>query len=465
MDDNIRIIVVDDEDSIRRRCVRLLSRQGYEVVGAADSQAALNLTRTKAFDLMLVDIRMPGMDGIELMSVAKAEDPSVEAIMMTGYASVDTAVKAIKLGAYDYLAKPFDTEELLHIVGNLADKVYSRREIKKLRSALEEKRGLPALVGDSPEMQAVRSFIQKVARVDCNILVHGESGTGKGLLAQLVHLHSHRADQPFMVADCAALAPSVLESELFGHVKGAFTGAGSDRAGYFESARGGTLFLDEIGELPLDSQARLLRAVQEQTITRVGDTRPIKVDVRIIAATNRDLAQMVDQGAFRQDLFFRLNVINCAMPPLREHPEDIPALIDHFLGYYAARLNLPGIPPGVRACLQTRLNHDWPGNVREVENAVQRCLVLGVEALALPAIGAGPGPDGGIIIRADPDSGLDYQELLNQVVSEFSRHYLEQLLARHQGNVTRVAEAMGMRRTSVQRLMKRHGVDPEPYRS
>jgi DNA-binding NtrC family response regulator len=464
MDDSIRIIVVDDEDSIRRRCVRLLSRQGYEVIGAADSQAALNLTRTKPFDLMLVDIRMPGLDGIELMSLVKADDPSVEAIVMTGYASVDTAVKAIKQGAYDYLAKPFDTDELLHIVGNLAEKIYSQREIRKLRSALEEKRSLPALVGDSPAMEGVKRFIQKVARVDCNILAYGESGTGKGLLAHLVHLHSDRADKPFMVADCAALAPSVFESELFGHVKGAFTGAHSDRAGYFESARGGTLFLDEIGELSLDSQARLLRAVQEQTITRVGDTRPIKVDVRLIAATNRDLAEMVEQGTFRQDLFFRLNVINCTMPPLREHPEDIPAMLDHFLGLYAARLNLPGIPDGARECLKTRLNHHWPGNVRELENAVQRCLILGVEEMALPEPGSGGPGDGAIVIKADPNSPLTYQALADHVVGEFSRQYLQHMLAEHKGNITRMAQAMGMRRTSLQRLIKRHGVDPEPFR-
>jgi DNA-binding NtrC family response regulator len=465
LEESLRIIVVDDEGSIRRRCVQLLTRQGYEVVGAADSQAALRLMETESFDLLLVDIRMPGLDGLELMALAKERSPELEAIVMTGYASVDTAVKAIKQGAYDYLAKPFDTDELLHIVGNLSDKVHARREIRELRAALNQKRGVPRLVGDSEAIRAVRGFVEKVATVDCNILVHGESGTGKGLAARMVHAHSHRAGQPFVVADCSALAPSVVESELFGHVKGAFTGAHQARTGYFESAHGGTLFLDEIGDLPWDAQARLLRAVQEQTITRVGDTKPIRVDVRIIAATNRDLAAMVRKGAFRHDLYFRLNVINCEMPALRDHPEDVPALLDHFLELYTARLNLPRVPPGARERLQKSLGRDWPGNVRELENAVQRFLVLGTQEAASPSGPAGQRGRAAITVEADPDSDRGYQQLVAQVVADFSRRYLERLLAEHQGNVTRMAEAMGMRRTSVQRLIRRYQVDPAPFRA
>lgn len=464
MEEPLRIIVVDDEDSVRRRCVKLLSKQGYLVIGASDSKAALKLMETSKFDLMLVDIRMPGMDGIELMDRVKAKDPIMDVIVMTGYASIDTAVRAIKKGAYDYLAKPFDSEELLHIVDNVEEKIKAQWEIKKLRSELEMRQARPALVGKSPCIDNVNRFIEKVATVDCNILIVGESGTGKGLLADLIHRNSERADMPFVVADCASLAPTVLENELFGHVKGAYTGAFSQRKGYFETAEGGTLFLDEIGELPLKLQARLLRAVQDQTIIKIGDTRPVKVDVRLIAATNRDLEEMVAEGSFRQDLLYRLQVISFRMPPLREHPEDIPILIDHFLKYYAARLKLPKVPEEAVRYLDSLRNYAWPGNVRELENTVQRALIIGHE---WPDMGSNeqeaPRRDA-IQVWADPDSGLGYQELVRKVVSDFSHKYLERMLRLHQGNITRMAKALGMRRTSAQRLVKRYGLEPGRFR-
>ena len=466
MNETIRIIVVDDEDSIRRRCVRLLSNQGYEVVGASDSQGALKLIQSDHFDLMLVDIRMPGMDGLELMQRIKARHPALETVVMTAYASVDTAVKAIKLGAYDYLAKPFDTEELIHLIGNLVDKIRSQREIKELRTKLERQRELPLLVGDSPAMQEVKRIVEKVAKVDCLVSIQGESGTGKGLLANMIHLNSDRAELPFVITDCASLSPSVLESELFGHVKGSFTGANSDRKGYFETAQGGTLFLDEIGEMPLELQAKLLRAVQDQTITRIGESSPKKVDVRIITATNRDLEAMVKDRKFRHDLYYRINVISIRMPPLREHLEDVPLLFEHFLNYYAARLKLNRVPQGAYQALEeVEPGYPWPGNVRELENLVQRALVLG---------GGGPpqaSPPGGepagdtIEVKVQLKPGLGYNELTQEAVSCFSRQYLEWLLKEKKGNISQAARAIGMRRTSVQRIIKRYGVDPKKFRS
>lgn len=464
MEEPLSIIVVDDEDSMRRRCVKLLSRQGYQVVGASESKAALELMQAKQFDVILVDIRMPGMDGIELMEKVKKRDPSLDAIVMTGYASINTAVKSIKKGAYDYLAKPFDSEKLLHVVDNLKEKRRAQQEISKLRSELEMQRDRPTVVGTPQFIDRVYRFIEKVASVDCNLLILGESGTGKGLLAKLIHYNSERAECPFVVADCAALAPSVLEDELFGHVKGAFTDAYASRRGYFETAESGTLFLDEIGELPLKLQARLLRAVQDQTIIKIGDTKPVKVDVRLLAATNRDLEAMVAEGSFRKDLLYRLNVISFRMPPLREHPEDISVLIDHFLKYYAARLNLPRVSKEAVEYLRSYKNYDWPGNVRELENAVQRALVIGHERPG-PDISAGPaaGQDA-IELSVDPNSDLGYQDLVRSVVSDFSRQYLERLLCKNQGNITHMSHDLGMRRTSAQRLVKRHGLDPKKYR-
>ena len=466
MNETIRIIVVDDEDSIRRRCVRLLSNQGYEVVGASDSQGALKLVQSDHFDLMLVDIRMPGMDGLELMQRIKARHPALETVVMTAYASVDTAVKAIKLGAYDYLAKPFDTEELIHLIGNLVDKIRSQREIKELRTKLERQRDLPLLVGDSPAMQEVKRIAEKVAKVDCLVSIQGESGTGKGLLANMIHLNSDRAERPFVITDCASLSPSVLESELFGHVKGSFTGANSDRKGYFETAQGGTLFLDEIGEMPLELQAKLLRAVQDQTITRIGESSPKKVDVRIITATNRDLEAMVKDRKFRHDLYYRINVISIRMPPLREHLEDVPLLFEHFLNYYAARLKLNRVPPGAcQALEEVEPGYPWPGNVRELENLVQRALVLGDGGppQASPPGGEPAGDAIEVKVRLKP--GLGYNELTQEAVSSFSRQYLEWLLKEKKGNISQAARAIGMRRTSVQRIIKRYGVDPKKFRS
>ena len=305
MTHNFRILVVDDENSIRKRCVRLLSRQGYHVIGASSSSAALALIKKEGawFDLLLVDIRMPGMDGIELMEKVKAQKQSVEVIIMTGYATVETAVKAMKNGAYDYLSKPFEMDELLHLVKKVVEIRSLQQEIKELKTQLKGSREQPLVFGNSEAMNRVMRFIEKVAPVDCNILIQGESGTGKGLAAKAIHVRSSREDQPFVVADCAALSGSLLESELFGHVKGAFTGTHLDRKGYFEKADRGTLLLDEISEVPLDLQGKLLRAVQEQSVVKVGSAEPLHVNTRIIAATNRRLEELVGNAGSGKTCF------------------------------------------------------------------------------------------------------------------------------------------------------------------
>ena len=468
MTHNFRVLVVDDEDSIRKRCVRLLSRQGYQVIGVSSASAALALTEKKGawFDLLLVDIRMSGMDGIALMEKVKAQRPAVEVIIMTGYATVETAVKAMKNGAYDYLSKPFEMDELLHLVKKVVEIKSLQQEIKELKNQLKDSREQPLVFGNSQIMNRVMRFIEKVAPIDCNILIQGESGTGKGLTAKAIHDNSRRENRPFVVADCAALSGSILESELFGHVKGAFTGAHLERKGYFEKAHGGTLLLDEISEVPLDLQGKLLRAVQEQSIVKVGSAEPLLVNTRIIAATNRHLEDLVRERKFREDLYYRLNVVTLTMPALRDRREDIPLLAKHFLKWYTARLNLDQVtlPNEILTMMTT---YDWPGNVRELENAVQRAVVL-AENGVISISDIFPSRTGKALGPSDPSNPLPqasgFQDMRRQVVRNFTRQYLTHKLTDHNGNITEAAKAMGMRRTSLQRLIRQNGLSGREFK-
>ncbi len=469
MTHNFKVLVVDDEDSIRKRCVRLLSRQGYHVIGASSASAAWRLIGKEGawFDLLLVDIRMPGMDGIQLMEKVKAQRPGIEVIIMTGYATVETAVKAMKNGAYDYLSKPFEMEELLHLVKKVVEIKSLQQEIKELKNQLKDSREQPLVFGNSLAMNQVMRFIEKVAPVDCNVLIQGESGTGKGLAAKAIHARSRRKDRPFVVADCAALSGTILESELFGHVKGAFTGAHLDRKGYFEKADQGTLLLDEISEVPLDLQGKLLRAVQEQSVVKVGSARTLRINARIIAATNRRLEELVAQRKFREDLFYRLNVVTLTMPALRDRREDIPLLAKHFLSWYTARLNLDQItlPDHILAKMT---DYDWPGNVRELENALQRAVVMAENGVISTEdiFPSKPGKETGVL---DPsgsfDEDLSFQEMRRQVVLDFTRQYLSRKLTDFNGNITQAANAMGIRRTSLQRLIRQSGLHSREFRS
>jgi two-component system response regulator HydG len=372
-----RVLVVDDEPTLLRAMEALLRRKGHEVVGLDSSIAATQRLAQEDFDVALFDIKMPQLSGLELLSAVKHRRPEVEVIMMTGHATVETALAAVRAGAYDYLTKPFeDVEVVARAVAKAAERKRLFDRNRQLESALREREGTPAegLVGNAAPMREVTRMVEAVAYSATTVLITGESGTGKELVARALHARSPRRGHPFVALNCGALTETLLESELFGHVKGAFTGAQRDQRGLFDAADGGTIFLDEIGDIPLSTQVRLLRVLQEGEIKRVGSAEPVKVDVRVLAATHRDLPKLVKAGRFREDLFYRLNVINVPLPPLRERIEDIPDI---------ARLLLTKIGADQRRKLtltdlaQRRLaSHDWPGNVRELENCVERTATM-----------------------------------------------------------------------------------------
>jgi two-component system NtrC family response regulator len=379
-----RVAVIDDEMDAAAALETLLREDGYEVARAHDGRQGLTLLETFDPDVVLTDLRMPGMDGLELLARIKQSRPETMVILMTAYGTVKTAVKAMKLGAEDYLPKPIDVDELEVILHKTIEKKRLIEETRNLRERLEEKYHLDNLVGESPEMLTVFKTIRQVAPSSASVLLLGESGTGKELFAQALHQHSPRKNKPFVKVACSALPETLLESELFGHEKGAFTGALYSRAGRFEVADGGTLFLDEIGDISPTVQVKLLRFLEEREFERVGGNRTYKVDVRIVVATHRDLAKKIEEGAFREDLFYRLNVIEVHIPPLRNRTGDIPLLAHHFLRKYAEHnaQDVHGISDEALALL---LQHSWPGNVRQLENAIERAVVLSNDAVLTPA--------------------------------------------------------------------------------
>jgi two-component system NtrC family response regulator/two-component system response regulator HydG len=370
-----RIVVIDDEVNAAAALETLLKEDGYDVARAHDARGGLLLLEKHDPDVVLTDLRMPGMDGLDLLAKVKEIRPETMVIVMTAFGTVKTAVKAMKLGAEDYLSKPIDVEELEVVLQKALERKGLMEEARSLRERLEHKYRLDNLVGESPEMLAVFKTIRQVAPSSASVLLLGESGTGKELFAQALHQNSPRRTKPFIKVACAALPETLLESELFGHEKGSFTGAVYTRAGRFEAADGGTLFLDEIGDISPTVQIKLLRFLEEREFERVGGNRTFKVDVRIVAATHRDLRKKLEEGSFREDLFYRLNVIEIHIPPMRERPGDIPLLAHHFLRKYADAngKDIKGISDEVLALL---LSHPWPGNVRELENAMERAVVL-----------------------------------------------------------------------------------------
>jgi two-component system NtrC family response regulator/two-component system response regulator HydG len=379
-----RIVVIDDEVNAAAALETLLKEDGYDVARAHDARSGLQLVERHDPDLVLTDLRMPGMDGIELLAKIKELRPETMVIVMTAYGTVKTAVKAMKLGAEDYLGKPIDVEELEVVLQKALERKGLLAEARSLRERLEHKYRLDNLVGESPEMLSVFKTIRQVAASSASVLLLGESGTGKELFAQALHQTSPRRAKPFVKVACAALPETLLESELFGHEKGSFTGAIFTRAGRFEAADGGTLFLDEIGDISPTVQVKLLRFLEEREFERVGGNKTFKVDVRIVAATHRDLKKKLEDGSFREDLYYRLNVIEIHIPPLRERPGDIPLLAHHFLRKYADANSkeIKGIGDEVLALL---LSHPWPGNVRELENAMERAVVLSDGPALTPA--------------------------------------------------------------------------------
>src|SRR5215510_6581548 len=369
------ILIVDDEPQIRRILSVLLSDNGFEVAEAESGEQALAVSQEFRPDIALLDINMPGLDGLALLRALLDIHSQLDCIMMTAYGTIRSAVEAMKSGAFNYLAKPFDNDELLLIINQALDMRKLSREVQELRDELSIRYGFNEIIGISPKLQAIFRTMAKVALVDATVLIEGESGTGKELVARAIHRRSNRSSKPFVAVNCGAIPQSLFEAEFFGHDRGAFTDAREARMGRFEQAQGGTLFLDEVGELPLEAQVKLLRALQDREITRLGGRSPIKVDVRVIAATNVDLRTAVDSGRFRDDLYWRLNVVKLMMPSLRERRKDIPLIIDHMFERFNRELGLgvKSIEPDARRLLEL---YDWPGNVRELENVVCSALIM-----------------------------------------------------------------------------------------
>ena len=371
MSDKGMVLVVDDEEVMRDILGSLLAKEGYRVKLAATGEEGLEVGRGEPVDVAIVDVMLPDMSGIEVLDALKRADPEMVVLMITAFASVETAISAMKMGAFDYITKPFKNDEVLMVVSNGAHQRHLVNENRTLKRALSSRQRFDVLVGKAGKMQEVYGLIQQVAPSRSTILISGESGTGKELAAKAIHNNSARRDQPFVTVNSGSLPNDLLESNLFGHVKGAFTGAISPKKGLFEVASGGSIFFDEIGNVHLETQAKLLRVIQEKEFMRLGGVDTIKVDVRIIAATNTDLKQLVDQGGFREDLYYRLNVINIVLPSLRQRKEDIPLLVNHFLAKYGEENGRPDLTIE-REALQALVEYEWPGNVRELENVIER---------------------------------------------------------------------------------------------
>ena len=456
-----KVLVVDDDKIALRAASEILSRDGYEVVAIDDAVEGLAASKDPSVDVACLDIKMPHLSGMDLLKAFKQSRPDVEVIMMTAFATVETAVQAVKGGAYDYLTKPFENIDVLTLsVARAAEKKALRDRTRVLEEALSARNQFEELVGQSGQMRSVFKLVETVSYSTATVLIQGESGTGKELVARAIHFRSPRKDKPFVAVNCSALTETLLESELFGHVKGSFTGATGNKKGLFEAADGGTIFLDEIGDIPAATQVRLLRVLQEGEVKRVGANESIKVDVRVIAATNVDLAKAKETGKFREDLFYRLNVITVQLPPLRERPEDIPLLAQHFLNLYAKKIgkNVTAIAP---AALEALTGARWVGNVRELENCMERAVVLAagttVEFEELP-------PD----VRNNPKSGgelevfslahLPYAQAKKLAMRAFERRYLSALLDRSNNNVSMAARAAGVDRSNFRRLLKQYEV-------
>lgn len=379
MSKDFRILVVDDEAAQRIMLVGFLEKIGYDVSSSENGTQALEKIKKERFDLVLTDFRMPGLSGLETMHEINKINPEIPVVIMTAYGTIETAVQAMKEGAYYYLPKPVDLDELSHMIGNIKERQSLLTENRELKEKLKERYQLDQIIGESGTMQEVLSIVHRVSPTSATVLIRGESGTGKELIATAIHYNSPRSDKPFIKFNCAALPENLLESELFGHEKGAFTGAVDKRIGRFEAADKGTIFLDEIGDLSPALQIKLLRVLQEREFERVGSNKPIKVDVRVIAATNQNLEDLIKEKRFREDLYYRLNVVSIYIPPLRQRRDDIPFLIDHFLAKFADRSGKK-ISEMTREARDTLLKYDYPGNVRELENILERAVILSRES-------------------------------------------------------------------------------------
>jgi two-component system response regulator PilR (NtrC family) len=451
-----KILVVDDDQGIRDFLEIMLSREGYEVTCASDANKALNQCKKEKYDLILTDLKMPKIDGIEFLKEVKDICQETMVILMTAYASPETAVSAMKEGAYDYVEKGFDLEDIKSIISSALDKKGVKRDDALFIKKIEDAVSFGNMIGKSKGMLKVYSVIKKVSETPTNVLILGESGTGKELVAKAVHEHSPRKNMPFVVINCGGVPESLLESELFGHMKGAFTGAYVDKPGLFEIARGGTIFLDEIGDLPSLLQVKLLRVVQEKTFRRVGGAEDKKVDIRIISATNKNLEEKVNDGSFREDLYFRLNVIAIHIPPLRERTEDIPVLTNYFIEKYSKAFGKE-IKRISSYALELLMTYPFPGNVRELENIIERSVALETSNIVLPEnlILAGNVQELNRFSDGEiPKDGVD----LNEELAKYEKHLIEKALKKAKGSKTRAAEILQVSFDSLRYRIEKLGI-------
>ncbi len=459
-----RILVADDDKAFRVAARTLLEDEGYAVHLTTSGETALEKLRAEEFDLLLSDLVMGKMSGIQVLQQARSMRPDLPVIMVTGFGSIETAVEAMRLGASDYLTKPCNNDELLIKVRRALDVQQRDRELTKLREELRTTYAFGNMVSQSPRMKDVIRQIQQVADTDVTILLQGESGTGKELVARALHFNSTRSQKPFLAVNCSAIPENLLESELFGYEKGAFTGAVKQRTGRFEEAHEGTLFLDEIGDLAPSIQTKLLRVLQEKTFERVGGNTPITVETRIIAATNRDLETMVREGDFREDLFYRLNVFPIMLPPLRERIEDIPLLAEHFLQRHAGLSGgrVKFISP---AAISDMMNYSWKGNIRELENLMKRAIIKTpgdtITTLELPHTGTS-----GDQAEAEATQSMDtpYKEYLSAILRHAEERYLVRMLRLHKGNINQISRLMDVDRKTIYRKMSEYSIDPGAFR-
>jgi two-component system nitrogen regulation response regulator GlnG len=469
-----RILIADDEDGLRWVLEKGFRGAGYQVTAVKDGAAALREAEAQPFDMILLDIRMPGIDGLTLLKQVRERRPDAQVVIMTAHGTMETAVQAMQDGAYDYLAKPFDLDEALLLAERALSARQLTQEVASLKAGLKEVWEFGALVGRHPTMQEVYKTIGRVAASDVSVLLRGESGTGKEVVARALHHYSRRAGRPFIGISAAAIPATLLESELFGHEKGAFTDAKERRLGKLELAHGGSVFFDEIGDMPPELQGKLLRALQERTFERVGGHELIRMEVRVLAATHRDLEAMMREGRFREDLFYRLNVVTLSLPALRDRRGDIPLLADHFLAKYAAALGERIIAP---EAMDRLVGYDWPGNVRELENVIQRAMVMATSGAILPehlpigpvSAAAAVGTDASLeeIIEKKMQEcvrglrGHASANLHSLMVGLVEKPLLRAVMRETKGNQVRAAQLLGINRNTLRKKLKEHGIDPD----
>jgi DNA-binding NtrC family response regulator len=455
-----RILIVDDETDMLRLLNRVIGADiTCDIETVSNASAALEVFRQRNFDLALVDIRMPGMDGIQLLEQLRLLDPGLTIIMMTAYGAIEIAVESIKKGAYDFITKPFEQNDLVRLLQKGIERSFLLRENQQLQQRIRKEEAFQNFIGASPPMLKLYDTLQMVSRTDITVLITGESGTGKNLAARAIHALSARASFSYVHVNCPTVPENILESELFGYKKGAFTHATQDKKGLFEEAEGGTICLDEIGDIPLSVQTKLLQVLEDKQLKPLGQTKSVQVNARLIASTNRNLKARLASREFREDLYYRLNVVNLHMPPLRDRREDIPLLVHHFLGRFAAEFNRP--LKGVSSDLMRRLvEHRWEGNVRELANLIQRAVVMSSGETIHPDDVGWHQPDAPPCIPENQLFSLPYREAKQQVLEQFTVPYLHHALEQVEGNVTRAAQNCGLERQSFQQIMKKYGVRP-----